>query len=82
MSASVIFTGRLQGQTSAGAAINTVNPIEILSDGAIRFTNWSGQVMTVQPGSCSPAIEHLLRTLFIGTGGPATSGQGPFFGAV
>jgi hypothetical protein len=81
MSAAVIFTGRLQGQTSAGAAIQTVNPVEILSTGDLRFTAWNGQQMVIESGSCDPAVMHLFRTLFIGTGGPATTGRGPFFGA-
>lgn len=81
MSASVIYTGRLQGQTSGGTAINTVNPVEILSDGAIRFAdplNSSRQIL-IEPGN--PDVMKLMRALFIGTGGPATSGIGPFFGS-
>lgn len=81
MSAVVIYTGRIQGQTSGGTAINTVNPVEILSDGSIRFTDPISGVRKafIEPGN--PDVMLLMRALFIGTGGPATTGQGPFFGA-
>lgn len=72
-----IYSGRIQGQTSGGTAINTVT-IDILMDGRIRFTDWAGRVRTLTP---APDLAHLLRTLYVGTGGPVTSGRGPFLGA-
>jgi hypothetical protein len=77
---SVIYSGRIQGQTSGGTAVATAN-IEVLADGRIRFTDFAGAVQILSPGTVEA---RLLRTIFTGAGGPtmdASNPSGPFLGA-
>jgi hypothetical protein len=64
--ASLIYTGRLVGQTSAGVAITTVNPVTFHSDGMLRWTDANGRPRSAR---LSGDLALLFRTAFTGTNG-------------
>jgi hypothetical protein len=65
----VVFTGRIQGQTAAGAAVGTQNPVTINGDGTLRFTDARG-VPHIIP--IRGSLGALLDVLFSGAGGYTT----------
>jgi hypothetical protein len=65
-SATVLYTGRLQGQTSAGVAIATQIPVTIHGDGYMRWIDQNGRPRSVH---LRGDLGHLIRTVFTGAGG-------------
>jgi hypothetical protein len=59
------FDFKIQGQTSANAAIAT-KAVEFHDDGSLRFTSAAGVKVLIQP---SADLNALLQQIFTGTGG-------------
>jgi len=72
----VVYTGRLQGQTSAGAAITTINPVTLNGDGTLRWTDAAG---VPRIAAVNGELAALIQQLFTGAGGYNT---GRFVGKV
>jgi hypothetical protein len=69
----VIYTGRIQGQTSAGAALATQNPVTLHADGNLRWTDAAGRRRVA---AIRGDLAILIRDIFQGAGGlPATAGN-------
>lgn len=61
----VLFTGKVQGQTAAGAAIATKD-VTLDSDGLLRFADANGRPRVVR---ASGELAALLKEIFSGAGG-------------
>jgi hypothetical protein len=66
MSGPVVFTGRIQGQTSGGAAITTATPVTLHSDNTLSYTDALGVVRNVPIDS---QFAPLIDLIFKGTNG-------------
>jgi hypothetical protein len=64
--ASILYTGRLQGQTGPGVAVNTVNPITFHADGYIRWADANGRPRSFL---LKGDLAQLFRQAFTGAGG-------------
>jgi hypothetical protein len=64
--ASILYTGRIQGQTSAGVAVATQNPVTLHSDGYMRWSDANGRPRSVK---LDGDLAQLLRFIFTGAGG-------------
>ena len=63
---SSVFVGRIQGQTSGGTAITTLNPVTIYGDNTLSFTDAAGVVRNI---SIKGDIGPLIDAIFKGTSG-------------
>lgn len=63
---SVAFTGRIQGQTSGGTAITTLNPVLIYGDNTLSYTDAAGVVRNIP---ITKEIGPLIDAIFKGTNG-------------
>lgn len=69
-----LHSWKIQGQTAANAAINTV-AVSYNGNGSLTFTDSSGTHRSIQVGYDGD-LARLLKEIFTGTGG-WTTGQNP-----